>query len=170
MTWMYIVCGVLLAIALVTDLRSMKIPNKLTLPGMAMGVLFNTMSGGWHGFLFAAAGLGTGFGFMLILYWMGAVGAGDVKLFGLIGAWTGAAFAWQSALYSIFFAGIIGLVILLWRRETMMRLRRVAFNLGGFFLFRSGKALTNGREAHLRFPFMTAVIPGAISAYLYFLP
>lgn len=39
---------------------------------------------------------------MLILYWMGAVGAGDVKLFGLIGAWTGAAFAWQSALYSIF--------------------------------------------------------------------
>lgn len=53
-------------------------------------------------FLFAVAGLGTGFGFMLILYWMGAVGAGDVKLFGLIGAWTGAAFAWQSALYSIF--------------------------------------------------------------------
>lgn len=60
---MYIVCGVLLAIALVTDLRSMKIPNKLTLPGIVVGLVFNTIFGGWHGF------------YLLLLDWVPDLGS-----------------------------------------------------------------------------------------------
>lgn len=169
MTFMFVGCAAFLLASLFTDLRFMKIPNKLTFPAMAAGLLLNTIYSGWGGLWFAVAGLGTGFGLMLLLYWMGAVGAGDVKLFSGIGAWTGAAFVLQSAIYSIMFAGLIGIGILLWRRETRVRLRRIAFQLGGFFLFRSGHALIGGKEAHLRFPFMTAVIPGVVSAYIYFL-
>ncbi|MFB5674407.1 prepilin peptidase [Paenibacillus terreus] len=164
---MYIGCAIFLAAALVTDLRSMKIPNKLTLPAALGGLAVHAVSGGWEGMLFACAGLGTGFALLLVMYWMGAVGAGDVKLFAGIGAWTGAAFVFQSAIYSVMFAGVIGLLIVLWKREAVLRLRRVLFNLGGFLIFRGGNPFKAGRESQLRFPFMVAVIPGVISAYVY---
>ncbi|MDP4098868.1 A24 family peptidase [Paenibacillus sp. P96] len=164
---MYIGCAVFLAAALVTDLRSMKIPNKLTLPAVLSGLAVHGVSGGWEGLLFACAGLGTGFGLLLVMYWMGAVGAGDVKLFAGIGAWLGSVFVLQSAVYSVLFAGLIGLMIVLWKREALLRLRRMLFSIGGFLLFRSGSSLLAGRESQMRFPFMVAVIPGVISAYVY---
>lgn len=145
----------------------MKIPNKLTIPTMLSGLLLHGFSDGWTGILFAAAGLGTGFGLLFILYWVGAVGAGDVKLFGGIGAWTGAAFVLHAAFYSILYAGLVGVIVLLWRRETRGRLRGLLLQIGGFLLLRSKLVLAAGRDSYLRFPFMIAVIPGVISTYFY---
>jgi prepilin peptidase CpaA len=163
--WFYLACGLYVIAAFVTDVRSMKIPNRLTLPVTVMGVLAHIIWGGWEGVLFSAAGFAVGFGVLFLMYMIGAVGAGDVKLFGGIGAWTGLAFGVHVIIYSVLYAGAIGLVILLFRRDSAKRVRAMAGNLAGFFMLGSLKLVN--QEKTLKFPFMLAVLPGFISAYLY---
>ncbi|MGF7049856.1 prepilin peptidase CpaA [Paenibacillus sp. DS2015] len=160
-------CALFLILAFITDVRTMKIPNKLTIPAMISGILYQIVNAGWEGLLFSGKGFLAGFGILLFMYWMGAVGAGDVKLFGGIGIWTGALFTVQVMLYSILYASLIGVVILLWRREALSRIRNIARGIAGFLILKDISLLKGNGKEQLRFPFMLAVIPGAISAYLY---
>ncbi|MFC9707130.1 prepilin peptidase [Paenibacillus sp. NPDC056933] len=163
--WFYLACGLYVIAAFVTDVRSMKIPNRLTVPVTAAGFLAHIIWGGWEGFLFSAVGFSVGFGVLLLMYMIGAVGAGDVKLFGGMGAWTGLVFGIHVIIYSVLYAGVIGLVILLFRRDSAKRIRGMAGNLTGFFMLGSLKLVN--KEKTLKFPFMLAVLPGFISAYIY---
>ncbi|MGG1878581.1 A24 family peptidase [Paenibacillus cisolokensis] len=160
-------CGIFLLMSFITDIRTMKIPNVITVSAMTLGLLYHGVIGEWEGLFFSLKGLGTGFFILLIMYFTGAVGAGDVKLFGGIGAWTGALFTLQCILYSVLFAGVIGLCLLLWRREVFSRLRRVVAGIAGVVMLRSLQPWRGQEGEHLRFPFMTAVLPGAIGAYLF---
>lgn len=160
-------CGLLVATAFITDIKSMKIPNMLTIPAMLCGILFHFIDAGWSGLMFTGKGLGVGFGILLVMYWLGAVGAGDVKLFGGIGAWTGTLFTIQTLLYSILFAGLIGIAILLWRRETLVRLRKVFRVIVGLFILKDTALLSKMNKEQIRFPFMLAVVPGILCAFLY---
>ncbi|WP_339291722.1 A24 family peptidase [Paenibacillus sp. FSL W8-0187] len=160
------VCAVYLIAAFITDLRSMKIPNVLTVSAMLSGPVYYGVLDGGEGLFFSLQGLGAGFLILLIMYFIGAVGAGDVKLFGGIGAWTGLWFTLQGIMYSVIFAGVIGLLILLWRRETMKRIRNVVGSIAGVFVMKSWLPWRNNQEEHLRFPFMIAVLPGVISTYV----
>lgn len=160
------VCAVYLIAAFITDLRSMKIPNVLTVSAMVSGHVYHGVLDGLEGLIFSLKGLGAGFLILLIMYFIGAVGAGDVKLFGGIGAWTGLWFTLQGIMYSVLFAGVIGLLILLWRREAMKRIRNVVGSIAGVFVMKSWLPWRNSQEEHLRFPFMIAVLPGVISTYV----
>ncbi|NMO95799.1 prepilin peptidase [Paenibacillus lemnae] len=163
----HIICAVFLSAALVTDIRYMKIPNMLTLPAVLAGLVFFGVSGGLEGLLFSLKGMAAGFGIVLIMYIAGAVGAGDVKLFGGIGAWCGAWFTIQALFYSVLCAGMIGMLILLWRKETLKRLRTAALHTFGMFMFKSMASWKHNKKEHLRFPFMLAVVPGMIWTYFY---
>jgi prepilin peptidase CpaA len=158
-------CGVYLLAAFVTDVRSMKIPNRLTLPVTGAGVTAHLVWGGWEGMLFSLGGFAAGFGMVFLMYAVGAVGAGDVKLFGGIGAWTGFTFGLHVMMYSVLYAGVIGLVILLFRRDAAKRIRAVAWNLIRFFKMGSLKLVS--QEKSLKFPFMLAVLPGFVSSWIY---
>lgn len=131
MPWEYWGCFLMLAAAFVTDIRTMKIPNWITLTGLTSGFLFHALTGAWNGIGDAFKGAAVGFGLMFILYLLKAVGGGDVKLFAGIGAWTGISFTLSVMMYSILAAGCIGLFILLCRRETLFRLRRVVRGVWG---------------------------------------
>jgi prepilin peptidase CpaA len=81
----WILGGVVLAAA-VTDLRARRIPNWLTLPSMAAGLVLNALDG-----RLTAALLGMSAA--LVLYFaffaLGFRGAGDGKLMGVVGAFVG---------------------------------------------------------------------------------
>lgn len=168
MDFAYAICALFLTAAFITDVRSMKIPNLLTMPALVSGLIYHGAISGWGGLLFSAKGIAGGFLVVLIMYFIGAVGAGDVKLFGGVGAWCGLWFTLQAVIYSVLFAGLIGLFILLWRRETIKRLRRMAGNAAGVFILKSLSPWNNNQEEHLRFPFMIAVLPGVICTYINF--
>ncbi|WP_334073691.1 MULTISPECIES: A24 family peptidase [Paenibacillus] len=155
---------ILLGAAFITDLRSMKIPNALTLSGLAFGLLWHLLDGGWGGGLFALRGVAVGFALMLMLYWFGAVGGGDVKLFAGIGAWTGAQMTLHIMVYSILCAGLIGVFILILRREAFTRLRGILHNILGALVLKSWIPVRSGRKNQLQFPFMLAVLPAAVYA------
>ncbi|CAM2982312.1 A24 family peptidase [Paenibacillus sediminis] len=160
-------CFIFIAAAFITDMKSMKIPNVISMSAVVSGLLFGWINGGWEGVLVSIKGMGAGFGILLMLYFVRAVGAGDVKIFAGIGAWTGTTFTMHSFMYSILFAGLIGLVIMLWRREAVIRLRLLARRVISVIMFRNFSPITSGQSEHLQFPFMVAVLPGVIAAYLY---
>jgi prepilin peptidase CpaA len=89
---------IVLAIAVFTDLRSRRIPNWLVLPFLLAGVAVspwrsdwrgNGHGFGWHGLGQSFAGMALGFIIVAIAFWMGGMGAGDVKLCAALGAWVG---------------------------------------------------------------------------------
>ena len=80
---------IVLAVACFTDLRSRRIPNWLVLPFLVAGVAVSSWVEGRHGIEQSLEGLGLGLLIYGFLFWMGGMGAGDVKLCAAIGAWIG---------------------------------------------------------------------------------
>lgn len=75
--------------AAISDWRTQKLPNWLTLPAFIAALLFHLVTGGLGGLQFSLLGFASGFGFLLILWLVGGGGGGDVKLMGALGAWLG---------------------------------------------------------------------------------
>jgi prepilin peptidase CpaA len=98
---------IVLAVASFTDLRSRRIPNWLVLPFLVAGIIASGWLGGWHGIAQSILGLGTGAVLFGILYAMGGMGMGDVKLCAAIGAWIGP----HQLLFALVITGIAGGII-----------------------------------------------------------
>ena len=77
-------------VAAVSDIRTRKIPNRMTVPmclaGLVYQVAFFQLDGLWA----ALGGFATGFGILFVLWMIGTAGGGDVKLMGALGPWMGA--------------------------------------------------------------------------------
>ena len=84
-----VIVAIGLLIAMLTDLRTLKIPNRLTGSMLLLGVIYHFAVHGLSGFLFSAIGLLTGFSLLIVFYGLGMVGAGDVKILAAMGAWLG---------------------------------------------------------------------------------
>jgi prepilin peptidase CpaA len=180
--------AVLLTAAFVSDIRTMRIPNRLNFAALAAGLLFHAADSVWirlsatppdprpwlaalqaagHGLLAACAGAGAGFALLLLLYRLGAVGGGDVKLFAALGSWIGVRETFECAVYAILAAGAYGLLCLVIGRRRAVRLKLLREDAA-----ESGEGDSDeaGRDAGMRkcrFPFMIAVIPGAIAAWMW---
>ncbi len=102
--------GLLLLVAVVTDVRERRAPLWLTLTGIGGGVVANTLLG--QAFTASALGAAAG-GVLLPAVLIGWLGAGDALLLAAIGAWDG----WHFALWTIWWGslagGVLGLVA--WR-------------------------------------------------------
>jgi prepilin peptidase CpaA len=68
------------------DVRYRRIPNVLVFGTFAAGLAFNSGIGGWPGTVASLEGCALAFAPMFLMHIFGAMGAGDVKLFGAIGA------------------------------------------------------------------------------------
>lgn len=68
------------------DVRYRRIPNILVLATLIAGISINTAFGGFQGTLSSVQGFALAFFPMLLMHIFGALGAGDVKLFGAVGA------------------------------------------------------------------------------------
>jgi prepilin peptidase CpaA len=109
--------SIIISIALFTDLKSRKIPNYLTLGGALIGFIINGLTAGLSGIQASALGWILGLALLLIPFFLGGMGAGDVKLMAAIGAWMGTAFVLQAMLWTALVGGVIAGFYLLrqWR-------------------------------------------------------
>jgi prepilin peptidase CpaA len=101
---------IVLAVATFTDLRSRRIPNWLVVPFMAIGIVASTWLHGWHGLGQSFGGLGLGILLFGFLFWMGGMGAGDVKLAAAIGTWIGPNQLFFALIVTAMAGGVIALV------------------------------------------------------------
>lgn len=121
----------ILVISLVTDLLERKIYNKVIFPGLIIAFLVNLYFESWVGLLNSVEGLFIGVGILLIPYLMGGMGAGDVKLLALIGAFKGTIFVLYTAVYMGLLGGVIAIGILLFKKGVLQRLRSILFFVVG---------------------------------------
>ena len=96
-----------LAVATVTDLRSRRIPNWLTFPYMAAGLIVAAWLGGWQGELRGLGGFALGACIYGALNLMGGMGMGDVKLCAAIGLWIGASQLMLSMVMTAMVGGVM---------------------------------------------------------------
>jgi len=113
------------------DLKSRHIPNLLVFGGAFCGLVlngllpqgfgFNSVVPGGLGWWEALLGLGMGLVVLLPFYWLRAMGAGDVKLMAMVGAFLG---SWQvlGALLSTFLIGGVMALAIALRAGVMLRL------------------------------------------------
>lgn len=81
--------GLILSFAVFADVFNQRIPNWLVAAGVVCGLLLNSLLPAGLGFIVALQGLGLGILLLLPLYLLRAMGAGDVKLMGMVGAFVG---------------------------------------------------------------------------------
>ncbi|MES2977148.1 MAG: prepilin peptidase [Pseudomonadota bacterium] len=117
----------LLFIAGANDYTSYRIPNWLTFGGTAYALGYSILVPFYrdHGFLWALGGLGIGFAAMLPMYMLGVMGAGDVKLMAMAGAFLGVDSVVYALLASFMVGGIAALGFGLVRRSVWRMLVNV---------------------------------------------
>lgn len=120
-----------LLIATITDLRSQKIYNWLTFPLMFSGLLAHTVFGGLDGLGLSAGGFALGLGVMIVPFFMGMMGAGDVKLMTGIGAWLGASATLTAFLITCIAGGFYAIIVLFKYRDHM---KNIFANIWNSFL------------------------------------
>ena len=157
-----------LAVSLYTDLKYKKIYNKILFPALLSALLYHVVFGGLPELKNSLQGLFMGMAFLFIPFAMGGIGAGDVKLMGLIGACKGTAFVWPAFLATALAGGLIALYILIRQKRlsrTLMGLKYTLLTLMG--LLPRDNPFTNGTmvTAPTTFPYGTAITAGTIVAY-----
>ena len=95
----------------VSDLRTRRIPNKLTGPVFLCGLLLHGCKDGWTGVVSAAMGGILVGGFFLLFFLAGGMGAGDVKLIAGTAAIAGLPSS-ATLMFAIVVAGTIAAVLL----------------------------------------------------------
>jgi prepilin peptidase CpaA len=114
----------LLTWAAAVDLRTRRIPNWLTLSLVLSGLVQSFTAVHTVGPLDSLLGLLSGFGLTFILFAIGAMGGGDVKLLAGLGAWLGP----RGALIVFAIAAIVGMVIVIMQAAWEGRLSKLFRN------------------------------------------
>lgn len=121
-----------LVAASLTDIAHRRIPNVITYPLAAFGLLYHLNASGMNGLIFSFSGILAGAGLLLLFHLLGGMGAGDVKLMAAVGAILGPADVFTAFLYSALIGGLYALVVL-WRhgalQDTYYRIASVAGSL-----------------------------------------
>ena len=82
----YLILLGLLACAVYTDMTQTRISNRLIVLGLMIGLFFRIKTEGSVGFLFYTVNIFIPVILLYLLFQMRALGAGDIKLFSMIGA------------------------------------------------------------------------------------
>lgn len=99
-------------VAAVSDLRTRKIPNWMTVPMCVAGLIYQISFFQWSGLGNGLLGFLAGFGILFILWMIGSAGGGDVKLMGALGPWLGGWLTLKVLFVSLIFVtlGTFGIV------------------------------------------------------------
>jgi prepilin peptidase CpaA len=150
------------------DWRTRRIPNWLTVPGLCVGIAVNTASGGWHGLVLAFEGAGLALGLLLPLVLMRALGAGDWKLMGAVGALLGPKPFLFLLIVAALVAGAMGTVQVIRAHRVLGTLKNMWVLVQGFLTFgmRAHPEISLDNPGSLKLPFGVAVAIAAVISFV----
>lgn len=131
MTTYQVAAVVVAALAVVSDLKSRRIPNLLTFGAAGIAVAAHAASEGLTGGATAIAGWLVGVAIFIPVFALGGMGAGDVKLLGAIGALLGP----RAAVWVCLFTGVAGGVMAVIVAVATGYSSRALWNVYGLVMF-----------------------------------
>jgi prepilin peptidase CpaA len=94
------------------DVTRRRIPNWISGSILAYGIAGHVWIGGWTGLVVSVAGLAVGGGILMVLYLIGGMGAGDVKLLAAIGSVIGPYSVFLVLILASLVGGVLAVVAL----------------------------------------------------------
>lgn len=130
-----LVAGVGAVIAAVTDVRTFKVYNLLTIPLMVTGVAYHGLTEGTAGVVQSLCGILFGVGILMLPFLMGGMGAGDVKLLAAVGAWLGMPLTLYVFIASGLASGLCAILMVTFQKsfsEALLNLQIMWFRMDSF--------------------------------------
>jgi prepilin peptidase CpaA len=165
--------AVVLGVAAASDLRSRRIPNVLVICGLATGLFFQSVAPEGHGLLarwFGSVGLLqglygvlAGLAIFLPFYMLRTLGAGDVKLLAMLGAWFGPHPMVGVAIFTMLCGGLLALGVAWWTRSLRQALGNIGFMLTDALVrvYATGQtAVSAPARTTGRLPYAIAILAG----------
>ncbi|MEW6516620.1 MAG: A24 family peptidase [candidate division FCPU426 bacterium] len=154
-----------LLIAAITDLVRRKIYDWLTLPALVLGVAINTIGAGWPGLGFGLLGLVVGGLLFLPFLLVEGMGAGDIKLMAVVGAFGGAGFVLQAWFYTAVAGGLWAVAALIIKGKLIATLKNLLLWIGSMLGSKRKPAPFSEQDA---LPYAAFIFLGTLAAL--FLP
>lgn len=115
-------CTIILLLAAVReDFKSYKIPNYLVITGITASLVIHLAEHGWVSILSWILGIFLPFLILFPLFIIRVVGAGDIKLFSVIGGFYGAAFGFRAILFSFLAAAVFSIISIIRKKQFQKR-------------------------------------------------
>jgi prepilin peptidase CpaA len=141
-----------------TDFRSRRIPNWLTVPGLLVGLAMNTALGRWDGLKTSLLGAGVGLALLLPFVLLRSLGAGDWKLAGALGAFTGPGRLVDLLLGSVFVAGVMAVCLVIYKGRSRQTIRNIGHILVSLVTFQlPGDRVSLDNPDSLKVPYGVAL-------------
>src|SRR5262245_29223093 len=103
--------GVLLLLACISDLRTRRIPNALTLSAIAAAIAFHGLTDGLSGSAWSLGGCFLGALLFFPVFALRGMGGGDVKLLAAVGGWLGPSQVVTAALLTSAAGGVLAVLV-----------------------------------------------------------
>jgi len=163
----WVLAIVVTLVAAFVDFRTHRIPNWLTVLAFVAGVTLRTALLGWPGMKSALEGTGLALALLLPLVLLRALGAGDWKLMGAVGAFLGPLMFLFVLLGSVLASGVMAVVEMARTRRVRETLQNFTVLVKGFFSFglRANPKISLDNPELLKLPFGVAVAIATIGCY-----
>lgn len=114
------------------DLRRRSIANWINAGGLVAGLVCHTASRGLAGLAWSVGGAAVGFAVFMVFYWLGGMGAGDLKLMAAFGALLGPLGILLAALMAAPIGALVAAVCLVGNRRVRAIPYAPALTLGAW--------------------------------------
>jgi prepilin peptidase CpaA len=163
--WIFVIT--LTMVAGLVDFRTRKIPNLITIPGMVAGITLRTAMSGWTGTKVAVEGVVLALALLLPLVLARALGAGDWKLMGAVGAFVGPIIFLFVLFGSIVVSGLMALVEMVRTKRVRETFENMVVLLRGFISFglRRNSEISLDNPKLLKVPFGVAVAVSTVACF-----
>ena len=158
-----LLCALTIAtVGAVKDFRGHRIPNWLTYSGLVAALVVRLGWGGWTELRGGLVGMMFAGGIFFLLFLLGGMGGGDVKLMAAVGAWVGAAQVGVLLIMSALAGGLLAAGYALVHKRMLESLRNIVKLLRHHLTegFAPHPTLNVQQEGTLRLPYGLAIAIG----------
>jgi len=150
-----------------TDWRTRRIPNWLTGAGVFLGIAVHFRIAAWNGAVKSLEGVGLALALLLPLVLLRALGAGDWKLMGALGAFLGPWMMLFVLLASIFISGLMAILMMVQAKRVKATLKNLVVLMRGFVSFglRTNPQISLDNPGLLKLPFGVAAAIGTVVCF-----
>jgi len=160
-----IVLLLVLFVAVVSDYRTGKIPNLLIINGIIIALLYHSYMGGLDSVWFAFKGFFIGIFILFIPFALGWMGAGDVKLLGVVGCFAGSDFVLNAFIWMAFWGAIIAAIHLAIEGRLIKAIMQIGRKVLLLFMGVRSSFIPSDTEANVCYPYGLAIALGVVTSY-----